>query len=169
MKRQRKVIGKTTLLLRKWPGETLTAVARPVYDDEQRSANAVEPASNLPTDPKAITKLRHGKIPSIVWSGIFVLLATAGLIFVTLWFLILPKKTEFLMWDQSISGSAFSKGGIGAQVHKVLFTSLPTLAMTLISLWWANVDNCFRRTQPYKGLATGDSGRNTVLLDYMHD
>ncbi|KAF2818446.1 hypothetical protein CC86DRAFT_413957 [Ophiobolus disseminans] len=169
--KQREVIGKTTLLLRKWPGETGPAVAKPIEHDEEQSAIAVEPTPSLPTDSKAIAKLRYGGIWKIAAVGTVVLLATVALIFVTLWFLILSKKTEFIIWHQPSDNSSFSLStkGILTQVHKVLFTSLPALAMTIISLWWANVDNYVRRTQPYKELDKGGIGSDTALLDYMHD
>lgn len=179
---QRQSIGNTTLLLRRWGSdEDARAIAKPVL----QAAHGITDSTNkialsLPNNAKALQKLRYGSLPLIIWLSIMFLPITVVLIVITLKFLILASKSAFWIWPQephTLSSDFFLTGLKGfdlkpyipVQIHKLFFTALPTFVISLISMWWSDIDKYLRRTQPYVALASGDVGHKTVLLDYMHD
>ena len=167
--RQRDILGKAKLRLGRWKGHHGQPVAKPV--DHVR-LNTLGGTPDLVEDSKTFEKLRYNHHP-VKWGWVLVMLIiAAGLIFVTLWFLIIHRQTSYHIWHQRPpTRLSFSLDTVGSQVQKVIFTSLPTIALAIICLFWAEIDNGVRRTEPYKGLKEphGGKGSETVLLDYMHD
>ncbi|KAK2752586.1 hypothetical protein FQN55_006699 [Onygenales sp. PD_40] len=168
--RHQAMMCRTTLLLRQWRRSAYgdKAVARPVKHRKHEYAT-IHSGSELPRSRENLRRLRYGGVPVLAYVAIGGLLCTAVLIWVVLSYLIRTDKTSFRMWHQQLGSSTFSQDGVKAQIQQLLFSGLPTLVLSLITSWWTEVDRFVRLTQPYKALASGDVGRNTVLLDYMHE
>lgn len=95
------------------------------------------------------------------------LISTA--ILVTVFVIILPRRHQgFKFYSVPTDGST-SRDEILRWIHGALFNILPTIALTGLTFWWGKVENLFRVTQPYVGLASALPGKDSALLDYNFD
>lgn len=112
--------------------------------------------------------MRYGDAVYLIATLSFAFLFTCAVLGITFHYLILTRYIVFQMWPQwpeATGRLAFLR----KQLQEMLFKALPTFCLGLTGLWWAWIDQYYRRTQPYVALARGDVGQKTVLLDYIHD
>jgi hypothetical protein len=112
--------------------------------------------------------LRYGDVFYLIATLVFALLFTIAVLGITFRYLIFTTYNVFQMWPQWPEATE-TPAFILKQLQEMLFKALPTFCLGLTGLWWAWIDQYYRRTQPYVALARGDVGQKTVLLDYIHD
>ncbi|KAF2020161.1 hypothetical protein BU24DRAFT_459769 [Aaosphaeria arxii CBS 175.79] len=148
---------------------------RTLTSRDDRSHPGLDPLASVDKDSPLLKELRYGNAD--IMKGFFLVVFVLALILLVLVIkyhnVILSGHMPFQLWPQWPESSDVwyraALSGIGKFLHRMIFNMITACSLSLTVLWWAWIDQYYRRTQPYLSLATGDTGQETVLLDYMHN
>jgi hypothetical protein len=170
------------LLLRRWqeseeesksPEDTTSEPTAAIV-----KANSIRPAEDQPPQNKPqseearhLQELMYGEPPLILqWQLLLAIgiLISAAIVVVSI-FIMRTRSTVFSLWHQgaNIKGTRME---FVTFIYRLLVSGLPILFLSILSsLWWANIDLFFRRTQPFASLKGGALGARSVGVQYVHD